>query len=115
MDMTISANWHKGLHLFNKKEYFECHDVIEELWLATPSDDRYRDLYKGVIQAAASLYQFERGVSSGAQGLCRTALGYLKKYRPSALGLNVERLIEEMDAFYQNPAKQPKPVLEFEE
>ena len=113
--MAADPRFLKGLHLFNEKEYFECHEVIEALWLVTPSEDGYRDLYKGVIQAAASLYQFDRGVLSGANGLCKSALGYLAKYKPRALGLNVARLIEEMDAFYQNPAKQARPVLEFEE
>lgn len=113
--VSVDARFLKGLHLFNQKEYFECHEVIEELWLATPSEDSRRDLYKGVIQAAAALYQFDRGVLSGANGLCRTALGYLAKYKPKALGLNVDRLITELDAFFQQPAKQPKPVLEFDE
>ena len=85
--MKADPRFTKGLHLFNEKEYFECHEVIEGLWLATPSDDRHRDLYKGVIQAAASLYQFDRGVLPGAQSLYRSALGYLEKYRPKAPSL----------------------------
>src|SRR5262245_17764644 len=58
--MKIDPRFLEGLHLFNEKEYFECHEVIEDLWLDTPSDDKWRDLYKGVIQAAASLYQHDR-------------------------------------------------------
>lgn len=84
----------RGLELFNAEKFFECHDVIEELWLETDSADPYRDLYKGVIQAAAALYQFERGILSGALGLSRTAVGYLEKYAPEALGLKVSRLME---------------------
>ena len=86
----------KGLELFNHKEYFECHEVIEDLWLETPEDDVYRDLYKGVIQAAAAIYQWDRGIFTGARGLYRTSVGYLEKYKPAALGLNVDKLINEM-------------------
>ena len=95
--------------MFNKGEFFECHEVIEALWLKTPVDDPFRDLYKGVIQAAAALYQHERGVPSGAQGLCRTSIVYLKKYEPRALGLNVSKLVKDLENSFES-----KPKLEFE-
>ena len=94
--MKIDPRFKKGLELFNQGEFFECHEVIEALWLETPSDDPFRDLYKGVIQAAAALYQWERGILSGALGLYKTSIVYLKKYEPEALGLNVWLLLEEM-------------------
>ena len=113
-DMAADPRFIKGLHLFNEKDYFECHEVIEELWLQTPASDPYRDLYKGVIQAAASIYQFDRGILTGASGLHKTAVGYLEKYSPQALGLNVERLITEINAFYAEPSRAIRPVLEFD-
>ena len=103
----------KGLKLFNRKEFFECHEVIEELWLETPSEDKYRDLYKGVIQAAAAIYQWERGILSGARGLHKTAVKYLKKYEPAALGLNVEKLVRELNGFFKDFNETLLPVLEY--
>ena len=99
--MKVDARFLKGLELFNQKEYFECHEVIEELWLETPSEDEYRDLYKGVIQAAAAIYQFDRGILSGALSLYETAVKYLDLYRPSALGLNVKKLIDELEICFK--------------
>ena len=96
----VDERFKKGLELFNQKDYFECHEVIEGLWLATPDEDAYRDLYKGVIQAAAAIHQFERGILTGARGLCRTAVAYLERYRPEALGLNVEKFVEEMKSCF---------------
>ena len=103
----------KGLRLFNEGEYFEAHDVIEALWLETPSDDTFRDLYKGVIQAAAAIYQHRRGVLTGALGLRRTAVGYLEKYRPQAQGLDVEKFIMEVNAFFERPEVH-KPVAKYD-
>ena len=103
----------KGLELFNHGEYFECHEVIEGLWLETPSDDPHRDLYKGVIQAAAAIYQWQRRIDSGAEGLFKTSVGYLKKYEPRTLGLNVEKLGRDMNKFFKE-GKKDLPVLEFE-
>jgi predicted metal-dependent hydrolase len=103
----------KGLELFNGQEFFECHEVIEDLWLETPMEDHYRDLYKGVIQAAAAVYQWERGIASGALGLYKTSVQYLKKYEPVSLGLNVEKMVRDMDQFFRDFKKESIPVLEY--
>ena len=99
---TQDPRFLKGLELFNHKEYFECHEVIEDLWLQTPEKDAYRDLYKGVIQAAAAIYQWDRGILSGARGLYGTSITYLEKYRPEALGLNTKKFIFEMKSLFLN-------------
>jgi hypothetical protein len=103
----------EGLRLFNHGEYFECHEVIEDLWLETPTDDPHRDLYKGVIQAAAAIYQEQRGIESGALGLHKTAVQYLAKYTPEALGLKVTPLIDGLNDYFKHRDKKHIPVLEF--
>src|SRR3990167_5371659 len=100
----IDDRFKKGLRLFNKGELFECHEVIEELWLETPKDDKYRDLYKGVIQAAAAIYQLKRGIPSGALGLYRTSARYLEHYKPRCLGLNVRKLIIDLAEYFDTLA-----------
>ena len=123
--MHVDERFIKGLELFNEGEYFECHEVIEELWLETSPDDPYRNLYKGVIQAAAAIYQFQREIYSGALGLFRSSVRYLDRYEAISLGLNVKQLSVEMRAFFadldKNYGKQATfvfpqallPVLEF--
>ena len=101
MTIKVDARFKKGLELFNEKEFFECHDVIEELWLETDPSDPHRDLYKGVIQAAAAVYQLNRGILSGARGLYKSSLVYLEKYKPEALGLNVDEFIERMKKIFE--------------
>ena len=99
--MKADHRFIEGLKLFNTGDYFECHEVIEDLWLEVPSEDPCRDLYKGVIQAAAAMYQWERGILTGARGLYGTSKGYLERYRPESLGLNVEKLLSEMKIFFE--------------
>lgn len=94
--MSVDRRFTEGLKLFGERAYFACHEVIEELWLETPDGDEYRGLYKGVIQAAAAIYQLERGILSGAQGLYKTAVKYLEPYRPAALGCDVDGIIGEL-------------------
>ena len=94
--MKVDPRFTQGLKLFAEGEYFECHEVIEELWLDTSKKDPNRELYQGVIQAAAAIYQLERGILSGALGLYKTSLRYLKPYSPKALGCDVDQLIAEL-------------------
>ncbi|MGH7198199.1 MAG: DUF309 domain-containing protein [Candidatus Omnitrophota bacterium] len=111
--MQTDERFKQGLALFNQGQFFECHDVIEELWLETDRTDPSRDLYKGVIQAAASLYQYKRGILSGAKALHQTSASNLGSYLPAALGLNVQKLIDDMDLFFEDPDKNPLPKLEY--
>ena len=123
--MNVDPRFKKGLELFNHGEYFECHEVIEDLWLETAPNDIYRDLYKGVIQAAAAIYQWDRGILTGAHGLYATAMGYLDRYRPVSLGLDVEKMTAQMKVCFKGfekwdgkgEIKRPRestPILQYE-
>ena len=111
--MRIDERFKKGIELFNQEQFYECHEVLEELWLE--STGPYRDLYKGVIQAAVALYHLKRGNLNGAKALLQTSTGYLTKYKPSALGLNVGKLIEEMKVCFRSRKGLLIPKLDFHE
>ncbi len=106
--MAPDKRFKKGLELFNRGEYFECHEVIEKLWLETPSEDPLRDFYKGIIQAAAAIYQRERGVAGGALSLYKTSLLYLQKYVPETLGLDVKQMIGGMERWFAEDVPPPR-------
>ena len=110
--MSVDERFKKGIELFNEEEFYECHEVIEDLWLGTQG--RYKDLYKGVIQAAVALHHLKRGNLNGAQKLFKTSTRYLSEYKPKALGLNVEKLVNDMKQCFQGN-ENLIPKLEFEE
>ena len=99
--MAADKRFTEGLELFKRHEFFECHEVIESLWFETDTHDKHRDLYKGVIQAAAALYQRDRGIMSGAKSLFETSVKYLEKYRPEALGLDIDKFIENLKVSFR--------------
>ena len=78
----------EGIALFNHRRFFECHDVLEQLWLQTQG--RPRDFYRGLIQAAVAFYHWSRGNPGGALSLYRTSSQYLKRYRPEFFGVDVD-------------------------
>lgn len=49
------AAWHQGMALFAKGEYWECHEVLEPLWLEAEGLDKH--FYAGVILLAAALHK----------------------------------------------------------
>ncbi|MGH7129676.1 MAG: DUF309 domain-containing protein, partial [Planctomycetaceae bacterium] len=78
----------EGVRLFNEREFFECHDVLEVLWSDTLGEDR--EFYQGLIHAAVALFHFETGNFGGARKMSLSAGRYLEPYRPRHLGLDLE-------------------------
>jgi predicted metal-dependent hydrolase len=80
-----------GLALFNAGEYFEAHEVLEDLWRATAGDDRR--FYQGLIQLAVVLHHLRRGNAVGAGNVLATCRGHLEPYRPEWRGISVDGLL----------------------
>lgn len=87
----------EGVELFNKKEFFKAHEEWEKLWMATPKDDRLRDFYKALIQAAAVFEHMRRNNLRGAAGLLGTCLPTLEGFAPRTRGLDVKSLIADLE------------------
>ena len=58
-------HYRAGIELFNKCEFFEAHDVWEEVWAEYRGPSR--TFYKGLIQVAVALHHFGNGNIRGAK------------------------------------------------
>lgn len=85
----------EGIEFFNACEYFESHEVWEDLW--TEYRGEARKFYQGLIQAAVALYHFGNGNLRGARKLHGSVHGYLEPYGPRYLGLDLEKFLSEFD------------------
>ncbi len=54
----------EGIDLFNQRQFYKCHDSLEEAWKQDQSPGR--DMYRGILQTGIALYQVERGNYRGA-------------------------------------------------
>lgn len=81
-----------GIEHFNRGEYFDSHEVWEELWIAESGEDRR--FYQGLIQAAVALYHLENGNPVGSRKLVDSSGAYLQPYRPQHRGLDVDALLQ---------------------
>ena len=85
----------KGIEEFNKGEFYECHEYLEEAWMQEPR--RVRFLYQGILQVGVGFYHQQNGNWRGATGLLRNGTIRLKEFEPVTLGIDVARLIRECE------------------
>jgi hypothetical protein len=91
----------RGVELFNARRFFEAHDTLETLWLATPQADRSRNFYRGLIQAAVACYHWSHRNQPGALTLYRSSRDYLIRYQPRWLGLDVAGFLAAYNELFQ--------------
>ena len=84
----------RGIEYFNECEFFEAHEVWEDLWSEDQSSSR--KFLQGLIQAAVALHHFGNGNTRGARKLYHSSSRYLAEFRPLHMGLDVERFLDEM-------------------
>ena len=84
-----------GILFFNEGDYFEAHEVWEDLWADSASPERR--FYQGLIQAAVGLYHFGNGNLGGAAKLYRSSRDYMAPYHPCYLGLDTDAFWNRME------------------
>lgn len=76
------------------RDYFECHEQLEEYWKEQPGDDPLYDTWVGLIQIAVSQYHLRRANRRGARLMLEQALDRLTPDKLETLGLDGPALIE---------------------
>ena len=80
------------LYYFNEtRDYFECHEVMEELWL----EEGRSPLYQGLLQVAVGLYHHANGNVSGSIKLFSAGLDKLGPYPEQTLGIDLAKLVQD--------------------
>jgi predicted metal-dependent hydrolase len=98
-----------GVSLFNSREFFEAHEVLEDLWNECPNEDRR--FYQAVLQAAVALHHFGNGNLRGAAKLYGTAKAYMDPYPNPHHGLNKEVFWQAMSACFADVFKEGQDML----
>jgi uncharacterized protein len=83
----------KGIGLFNNREFFQCHEVLEEAWTGEVGPRRL--FLQAIIHLAVGFYHFQRDNPEGATRQLHKGLHKLAAYLPFYEGLDTERLHRE--------------------
>jgi len=89
----------EGIRLFNDEDFFECHEVFEELWSESQGDDR--KFLQGMIQAAVALFHFGNENFGGAKKLYLSSRQRLEPLGDVYLGIDLQRFRVDFETCFQ--------------
>jgi predicted metal-dependent hydrolase len=85
----------RAIREFNSREWFECHETMEELWIG--EEGVVCDFYQGIIQIAVALHHWQNGNFGGAVSLLKGGAGYLGHVDEVCQWVDVAGLIADAD------------------
>lgn len=100
---------------FNSGQYYEAHDVLEELWLAEGRTGANYAFYKGLIQLAGAYVHLQKNRLKPSVALFQLADANLRQYPECHQGLDLQPIRSlihtwsrwiEQGQFTQNPLGQ---------
>ena len=92
----LDAHYLGYFECFNRRLYFEAHDVLEELWLTQRSGPNYA-FYKGLIQLAGAFVHLQKNRLRPAAALFKLADANLEKYPALHERLETEKVRDLID------------------
>ncbi len=78
MATVEDAAYQHGLNLFNAGNFFDAHEVLEDVWRATEGPEK--NFLQGLIQAAVALHHHSQKNAEGARSVLARALRNLEPY-----------------------------------
>ena len=89
--------FHRGLQLFNAAEFFEAHEVWEDVWRAAPHQEK--KFLQGLIQLAVGFHHHSTGNRAGAQSLLARGARNLSHYPQNFAGIDLLKLLQEVTGY----------------
>jgi hypothetical protein len=83
----LQTRFRVGVAMLNAAEFFEQHEVFEEIWQAEPGP--IRELFQGLLQIGVGCLHVQRGNPRGAISLLERGVARLGRVAPDAGGLDV--------------------------
>lgn len=96
-----------GILFFNRRDFFEAHEVWESIWLDCTGPERR--FYQGLIQAAVALHHFGNGNVRGAVKLFHSSREYMNRYESPYLGLDISAFWKKMERCFAPVLSAPDP------
>jgi hypothetical protein len=90
-EQSISGTLLKALGEFNRGDWYQCHETLEDLWVG--SEGEMRDLYQGILQLSVALHHWRNGNFGGAVSLLKGGAGYLRRVSDVCQRIDVRGLV----------------------
>ena len=86
-----------GIELFNREEFYESHDTIEEIWLQESSDEQ--PFLQGLIQAAVAFHHYQHGKLGAARSMLSLAIEKLEGFPETHHQVLLKEFLEGLSAW----------------
>ncbi|MBI3697845.1 MAG: DUF309 domain-containing protein [Acidobacteria bacterium] len=90
MPLRLHPIMRRGIDLFNRCEFFDCHEALEEIW--RPARGPERLFLQALIHFAVGFYHHQRQNQEGAERQLRKGLTKIARYLPEFEGVDTARL-----------------------
>jgi predicted metal-dependent hydrolase len=97
--MIYDDRYLEYIELFNERDFYDCHEVLEDLWLDNDGPDRR--FYQGLIHLASAFLLLMRGKFRGSRSRFASTLVYLAEYPEHFHGLDLA-MLKRNAAFWLN-------------
>jgi hypothetical protein len=88
-------SYNHGIRLFNQQQFFDAHEVLEDVWRAAPAKEK--KFLQGLIQLAVALHHHSRGNTVGALSLLKRAARNLAAEPRQSRGIRVAELLHSIE------------------
>lgn len=103
------AKFRRGIDHFNAQEFFEAHEVWEEIWLAEREPEK--TFLQGLIQIAAAFHHYCRGNSWGAELLLAAGIVKLSRFPEDSRDIQLAQLRDAAKSWARALGEGKKPSL----
>ncbi|HXF63171.1 MAG TPA: DUF309 domain-containing protein, partial [Caldilineaceae bacterium] len=101
-DAPLPAKARAGIEAFNRGDYFEQHELLEEAWVEESRP--IREMYQGILQVGVAFYHIEQDNWAGALKLFRRGLPRLRSLPPICQGVDLAGLRAAAEAIHREVA-----------
>jgi hypothetical protein len=101
---VLESEFWNGVEQFNRRQFYDCHDTLEAIWMEAMEPDR--TFYQGILQIAVALYHLSNGNGRGATMLLGEGLRRLERYTPEYGGVDVAQLTGQSAAILERLQQQ---------
>jgi uncharacterized protein len=108
-----TEHFRRGVDLFNRREFFEAHEELEEAMNLLDDDESDWDFYLGLLRAAVANHKLADGIFDSAILHLRAALKFLAPYPDRHRGLKLREfrnaLTVQLDRLLARTESMPPP------
>src|SRR4030095_4026308 len=113
MDDYTRSRFIQAVDKFNRKDFFGCHEILEDIWFDIRDDSR--DFYQGMLHIAVGFYHLTKKANTEGTLIQLTKAKdklakYSEKHKGNYNGVDVNKLLKQIETILTELNKNKKPI-----